>query len=135
MYRLLSPVTVPLHEGLVQSWYLRSTQPVQRSRGVRTSVTHTTLQRSCCSSITPPFGPLQGNTTSSTKSEVRNVLQRRQRKTEPRPQSTQEKDLVRLFLKCEQTHRRTYRYMLTAVYCSTTSVYDTIYDVYSALKS
>ena len=49
--------------------------------------------------------------TSSTKPEVRNISPRRQKKTEPRPQTTYAKQLVMfgrvVFELCEQTDRQT----------------------------
>ena len=53
------------------------------------------------------------NMTSSIKPEVHNISQRRQRRTEPRPQAACVKKLVKfgraIFELCEQTHRHTDR--------------------------
>ena len=64
-----------------------------------------------------PFGPLHDNVTSSTKPEVRNLSQRHQRRTEPRPRATSAENLVKfghVVLEIfewtvRQTHTLTYR--------------------------
>ena len=44
-----------------------------------------------------PYGPLRPNVTSSTiQSEIHNISQRRQRRTEPRPQGTRTQNFVKI---------------------------------------
>ena len=61
----------------------------------------------------PPCGPLRPNVTSSTKPEVHNVSQRRQRRTEPRPPGICTKQIVKICPavpeKCSRTDRQTDR--------------------------
>ena len=47
---------------------------------------HSKTSDSTAVSHASPYGPLRPNTTSSIKLEVHNIVQRRQRRTEPRPQ-------------------------------------------------
>ena len=60
-----------------------------------------------------PLDPWYENMTSSVKPEVHNLSQRRQRRTEPQPQTTCTKNLVKfdraVFELCERTHRLTNR--------------------------
>ena len=60
-----------------------------------------------------PYGPLCTNVTSSIKPEVHSVSQRRQRRTEPRPQEICAQNLVKLSPAvpkiCSQTDRQTDR--------------------------
>jgi len=60
-----------------------------------------------------PYGPLRPNVTSSIKPEVHNISQRRQRRTEPRPQRTSTKNFVKISPAvpeiCSRTSRHTDR--------------------------
>jgi len=62
-----------------------------RSRDV---IVRTTVQRCCCSSVTPPRVHYRNTATSSIKPEVHNISLRRQKRTEPRPQATCTGNLV-----------------------------------------
>jgi len=75
--------------------------------GVISAVTLSTLTNT----YDAPWGLLCDNTTSSTKPEVLNLLQHRQGRVEPPPQSTRTENLVKfghLFFEiCEQTDTQT----------------------------
>ena len=72
-----------------------------------TSSKHNVVHGACL------FAPWYENMTLSIKPEVRNLSQRRQRRTEPRPQETCRKNLVKfsgaVFELCERTDRQTDR--------------------------